>query len=112
MVTVDSLWILVFGKYGWVGLGSLLLSFLVPIVVLWRRCPPQLWARARAAVPWALALVLTLYALDNLVNAMSNPVYILIGGGLCGLAHARATAPARERALRTTARPSLAMEVQ
>jgi len=67
----------------------LLLALAVPVIALWRRCPPRLWASPGAALPWALALVLTLYALDNLVNAMENPVYILIAGGLCGLAPAR-----------------------
>jgi hypothetical protein len=85
MVITDSLWILVFGKHGAVGLASLLLLFLVPVLALWRVCPPRLWASPGAALPWALALVLTVYALDNLVNAMENPVYLLIAGGLCGL---------------------------
>ncbi len=85
-VTVDSLWIIVFGKYGSVGLAGLLLGFLVPVLVLWRRSPPRQWARSWAAFPWALATVFTLYGIDNLVNAMVNPVYMLIGGGLCGVA--------------------------
>lgn len=91
-VITDSLWILVFGKYGAVGLASLLLALLVPVLALWRRCPPRLWASPGAALPWALAMVLTLYAIDNLVNAMENPVYLLIAGGLCGLAPARVRA--------------------
>jgi len=95
-VITDSLWILVFGKHGVVGLGSLLLCFFVPVLALWRRCPPRLWANPGATLSWALALVLTMYALDSLVNAMENPVYLLIAGGLCGLAPARA--PARSRA--------------
>ena len=91
-VITDSLWILVFGKYGIVGLGSLLLCFFVPVVALWRRCPPRLWASPGATLSWSLALVLTVYALDNLVNAMENPVYFLIAGALCGLAPARVSA--------------------
>ena len=97
-VITDSQWILVFGKYGVFGLAGLVLLLAVPVLALWRRCPPRLWAAPGAALPWALGLVLTLYALDNLVNAMENPVYLLIAGGLCGLAPAparvRRTAPA------------------
>lgn len=93
-VTTDSMWIIVFGKYGSVGLASLLLSFVLPVLVLWRHCPPRLWSRSEAVFAWALAMVLTMYALDSLVNAMANPVYLLIAGGVCGLAPALARAPA------------------
>ncbi len=84
-VITDSLWIIVFGKNGVLGLASILLCFLVPVLALWRCVPPRLWSSPAAALPWALALVLSMYALDNLVNAMENPVYLLIAGGLCGL---------------------------
>lgn len=102
-VITDSLWMLVFGKYGAVGLASLLLLFLVPVLALWRCCPPRLWASPSVALPWALGLVLTLYALDSLVNAMINPVYLLIAGALCGLAPAR-SAPRSRRRVRVGAR--------
>jgi hypothetical protein len=95
--TTDSLWIIVFGKHGVTGLASLLLLFCTPVLVLWRRCPPASWHRPSAAGAWALALVLTLYAIDCLLNAMVNPVYLLIAGGLCGLSPAAAPAPARAR---------------
>ena len=112
-VITDSLWMLVFGKTGAFGLASLLLFFLVPVLALWRRCPPRLWASPRAALPWALGLVLTLYAFDSLVNAMVNPVYFLIAGGLCGLAPARSAARSRRHAradarVTRTSRPSVA----
>lgn len=92
-VTIDSLWIIVLGKYGLAGLASLLLVLGVPALVLWRRCPPARASEPSAAPAWALALVLALFALDCLVNAMPNPAYVLIAGGLCGLA----PAPARAR---------------
>jgi len=108
-VTIDSLWMLEFGKHGWLGLGSLLLVFLTPVVVLWRRSPPRLWARAGTAIPWALALAFTLYALDSLVNAMVNPLYLLIGGGLCGLSPAVAAVTARaSRVTRASVLPARA----
>lgn len=100
-VVTDSLWIIVFGKYGFVGLASLLASFAVPIVVLWRRCPPRVWAHPSAAAAWALATVLLLYGLDSLVNAMVNPFYFVIAGAFCGLAPGAARAPVPSAAART-----------
>jgi hypothetical protein len=100
-VTVDSLWIIVFGKHGLVGLASLLAALLLPSVVLWRRCPPSRARRAPAAMAWSLAIVLSIYALDGLVNAMVNPVFFLIAGGLCGLAALPRPAPSRARSPRS-----------
>ncbi|TAJ01878.1 MAG: O-antigen ligase domain-containing protein [Planctomycetota bacterium] len=97
MVVTDSLWILFFGKYGSLGLAAMLLTFLVPVLALWRRHPPRTWWRPQAFWPWVLALVLTLYAIDNLVNAMLNPIYLLIAGGLCGFASVRVAAVSRAR---------------
>jgi hypothetical protein len=106
-VATDSLWIITFGKYGFAGLLAEMLVLAVPIVVLWRRCPPRRWdSQPAAAVAWGLALALTLYAADNLFNNMENPLYLLIAGGLSGLpAFARARAPARVRPALTSVRP-------
>lgn len=95
MVTTDSLWIIVVGKHGLLGLVSLLAVFALPVLTLWRRCPPSQWARPEAVCAWALALVLTVYALDNLVNAMHNPIFLVIAGGLCGLALSRSESRGR-----------------
>jgi hypothetical protein len=111
-VLTDSLWILVFGKYGGLGLISMLLTFLVPVLALWQRYPPRSWWRPEAVWPWALALVLTLYALDNLVNAMLNPIYLLIAGGLCGLASMRAAVPLRRLVARARKPEAASLEVQ
>ncbi|MHC5210619.1 MAG: O-antigen ligase domain-containing protein [Planctomycetota bacterium] len=104
-VTPDSLWILAFGKFGFVGLTSLLLLFLVPVLTLWRRIPPRSWADREAVFAWALALVFTVYAIDNLYNAMHNPIFMIIAGALCGMSPGRG-APAAEPEL-TRARRSL-----
>ena len=37
----------------------------------------------------ALAVLLGLYMLDNLSNAMYNPIYVLAAGGLAGMASSR-----------------------
>jgi hypothetical protein len=107
LVTIDSLWIIAFGKNGLVGLASLFLAFLLPVIALWRRCPPRLWDRAAAIWPWALALVLALYALDSMVNAMINPIYFVMAGGLAGFAPLRQRAPARVAVLRVEPRAAV-----
>lgn len=115
-VITDSLWILVFGKYGAVGLVALLALVGVPVLALWRRCPPRLWARPDAVLPWTLALVLSLYAIDCLVNAMENPIYLLIAGALSSSVAARPGASVRPgaglRAARTRARSASPVPVR
>ena len=113
-VITDSLWILVYGKHGAVGLVALLACFCVPVVALWRRCSPRHWASPGAVVPWALALVLTLYAIDCLVNAMENPVYLLIAGALSGSAAPCPRVPKRHAACvrgRARSRPATTVPV-
>ncbi|HUR29091.1 MAG TPA: O-antigen ligase domain-containing protein [Planctomycetota bacterium] len=104
LVTIDSLWIILFGKNGYAGLVSVLLLFLVPVLMLWKHCSPGLWDGGGAVWPWTIALVLTLYALDGLANAMLNPVYLLMAGALCGLAPARHRVPARKTFVKQRAR--------
>lgn len=82
----DSLWILAFGVHGLVGLTSLFSALLAPVFSLfWSRYPARLWARPEVASAATLAIALTLYVLDCLVNAMVNPLYILISGGIAGV---------------------------
>ena len=95
LATTDSLWIIEIGKHGLLGLASLLLVFAVPVLALWRRCPPWRLREPVAVCAWGLALVLTLYAIDNLVNAMHNPVFIVAAGALCGLGQPRRVPAAR-----------------
>jgi hypothetical protein len=97
-IVVDSLWIIVFGKYGALGLASLLVAFLAPVVALWQLSSPSRWTEPNAVAAWALALVLSLYAIDSLVNAMINPVYFLFAGALRALAPAHLRWPVIRRA--------------
>ena len=81
-------------------MGLLVLSsmFLLP-VLMWTRIG-QHWRRsAQLAGASTLAIFLPLYMLDNLFNAMVNPIYAVAAGGVTALAWqlrprtARATAP-------------------
>ncbi|NCJ08396.1 O-antigen ligase domain-containing protein [Synechococcales cyanobacterium C] len=82
----DSLWIIAFGNYGAVGLLSLMSALLLPVLGLffWRFSDLD-WGCPQAAPVAVLGVLLLLYVLDCLVNAMINPVFILMAGGLSGL---------------------------
>ncbi len=78
----DSMWIIVLGKYGLIGLISLILAMLTPTFLLLKKFPPWLWAHPTVAPLAALSIVVALYMLDGLLNTMINPVYMLGAGGL------------------------------
>lgn len=82
----DSLWINTFGPYGTVGLVSLFVAMLLPTFSLfWTRYPARLWANRRVAPAAVVALMTALYMVDCVINAMTNPIYILAAGGIAGL---------------------------
>ncbi len=78
----DGLWIIAFGKTGLVGLVSLTVMLLLPGILLWRKLPAKLWFTPSMAPALAMTLLLTLWMLDNLLNAMLNPIFLLAAGGL------------------------------
>ena len=84
-VKPDSMWIIVLGETGVFGLLSITLALLLPTVILWRNFRPGLWGGAMVAPAASLAVVVNLYMLDNLLNHMANPIYLLIVGGLTAL---------------------------
>ena len=83
-VIPDSFWIVVFGKYGLVGLASIAMAILMPLLLLIRRFPASSWARPEIAPAAALTMILGLYMLDNVMNDMPNPLFTLIAGGATG----------------------------
>ena len=80
----DSLWIIAFGINGAVGLISLTASLLLPVVVFMQRHSAKLWSNRKVAPAAVLAVLITLYMLDCLLNAMVNPIYALACGGIAG----------------------------
>lgn len=84
-VAADSLWIIAFGQQGAVGLTALYAFLLLPMLFLLRRVPVPAWSQADYAPAVALAMILILYGLDGLANAMPNPIYLLGAGGLLTL---------------------------
>ncbi len=81
----DSLWIIALMTEGIFGLTALVVALLLPVVRFLWHDPPADWSQADAPAA-VLALALSLYSLDLLVNAMVNPIYMLAAGGLAGAA--------------------------
>jgi len=81
----DGLWIIVFGLRGLVGLAALNMAILLPIYGFLRRYPPGTWGHPTVASGAALSVLLGLYMIDNLLNAMINPIFTIAAGGLTGL---------------------------
>jgi hypothetical protein len=81
----DSQWVIRYGKNGMLGLVAAATVVLLPVVLIPRRIPPALWMHpAVVAVP-VLGFILALWMIDNTVNDMFNPIYLVIAGGLAGL---------------------------
>jgi hypothetical protein len=71
-------------------------TLLLPVLLYRHRVPPGWWAHPLAAPGAVLAVLLPLYMIDCLMNAMLNPVFVLAIGGLAGAGvKARATRLAR-----------------
>ncbi|WP_373479517.1 O-antigen ligase domain-containing protein [Geminocystis sp.] len=82
----DSFWIIVFGVNGLFGLITLITSLLLPVFYFAVfRYPAKTWFHPQVASAAVLSVSLTLFVIDCLVNAMFNPIFPLISGGLSGL---------------------------
>lgn len=81
----DSLWIIAFGTNGLVGLTALTTSILLPILVLMRRYQVREWFHPKLVPAVVLSVLLGLYMIDNLLNAMINPIFMVAAGGITGL---------------------------
>lgn len=110
----DGLWIILFGTKGFVGLGGFMLSMLLPGLLFFWRTRGEAWSQPHLAPAAVLCTLVGLSMVDNLLNAMYNPLFVIIAGGVAGcmaeyreavaeLAAGGAAAPretARETALR------------
>lgn len=101
VTTTDSLWVITFGVNGIVGLASMTAVLLLPSVYWFgSSSSTRAWLKRESAPVSAIAVLLVLYMLDCLVNAMVNPVYILASGGLSGFLLNPSQTPTRARARR------------
>ena len=86
ITVTDSLWIIAFGVNGIVGLSSITASMLLPVASLFvLRYPASTWSHRKIAPVAVLAVILALYMLDCILNAMTNPIFALTSGGISGL---------------------------
>ncbi len=94
----DGMWIILFGKMGFVGLIPFFLALVMPALLFMKRYPPRVWFTPSIAPVTVLVTVLVLYQVDCLLNAMENPMFILFAGGLCSML--TSAAPAARRVAR------------
>jgi hypothetical protein len=80
--TVDSLWIIQLGTTGVVGVVALCLMLLTPMILTMGDYQPGMWAHPRVAPVVALSMLLVVYMLDHLMNAMVNPIFMLACGAV------------------------------
>lgn len=80
----DGLWVIAFGNTGITGLVAVTSIFLVPSLCVARRYSAREWLHPAVASVTVLAVLLSLYTVDNLFNAMFNPVYVVAAGALSG----------------------------
>ncbi|MBD1882433.1 O-antigen ligase family protein [Microcoleus vaginatus] len=86
ITVTDSLWIIAFGVNGVVGLVSLFSSLLLPVIVFCVfKYPARTWSNPKVAPAAALGVALTMYVFDCVLNAMTNPIFALIAGGISTL---------------------------
>jgi len=85
ITVADSLWSIAISKYGLIGVSSLVASLVLPALLLLSRVPLRAWSSPAVAPGASLAVMLVLYMIDSLLNAMLNPVFVLAAGGIVAL---------------------------
>lgn len=87
-VVPDGLWTLYLNMNGLLGLAGLLWTLLAPLVLWLRAYRGSDWIRGERAAGAGLAVVVALFAVDCLLNAMVNPIFLVATGAVCGRAAA------------------------
>jgi len=82
LTVTDGLWIIEFGRHGFAGLLNWMMMMIIPLAMLTRRYSARRLTTVEFGPALALAILVTMYAVDCLVNAMINPVFMLAGGGV------------------------------
>jgi hypothetical protein len=90
----DGFWIITFGTTGLVGVVSFLTVFLLPALWLAAHVSPDQWRHPPLAPLAVFAIVGILFTIDCLPNAMINPIFTVIVGGISNFLAPRALAGA------------------
>ena len=88
MYPTDGYWVITLGIQGVVGLVAMITALALPLWLTYRRFPARLWSEPLIAPIVSLSMLLGLYSMDCLANAMVNPMYAIILGGVTGLSAA------------------------
>jgi hypothetical protein len=81
----DGLWILAFGQNGIIGLSALLALLTLPPLLFMRLYPPRRWDSLSIKAIATTPLLMVLFTLDSLFNAMFSPLIILLAGAITSL---------------------------
>lgn len=79
---VDSIWVLIFGKNGLVGLLGLMGFLCIGPATFLARVPERWWTRPDVAPALCFAVIATFFAIDCTLNAMISPVALMVIGAL------------------------------
>jgi len=85
LTVTDGYWIITLGQMGIIGLVSMYLTLLGPVLVLVRRYDAAALCSPEGAAASGIAVALAMYSIDSLPNAMLNPMFPMAAGGLAGL---------------------------
>lgn len=80
VTTQDGMWIIALGQTGIIGLIGLYGVFLIAPAIALKRLPPRALNLKEFAPPIAMTTMLLLAAQDFLLNAMPNPIFMLMAG--------------------------------
>jgi hypothetical protein len=105
LTITDSLWIIYLGVSGLVGLAAIGLLLAWPVLALLRKLPARTWGHPAVGPAATLAVILLLWAVDDLLNAMFTPIYPVAAGALITLVAAPLGARRRVTARAGTAGP-------
>ena len=106
----DGLWIIALGTRGIYGTFFLTLTVVLPMLLLLVKIPPGKWNEPEYAAASVFAVLLTVYMIDNLLNAMVNPIFMLFNGGINTMLTKKATARQPELSLQPQGLPELELE--
>jgi len=84
--TPDSQWIIIFGEGGVFALAAINGIYLFPAILLFMKLSRNRLGGSLETPAIAFAVFFLATMIDNLFNAMSNPLLIVASGGICSLA--------------------------
>lgn len=82
VTVVDSMWILTLGTAGLTGLVATGILLALPLLLLLGVFPVAQWSRPAVVPAASFAVVVGIWAVDDLFNAMTSPVFPLLAGAV------------------------------